>query len=541
MVHRRITSAILILALLPALLCGRAVCAQDALQQIRARGELIIATDGTYPPFEYKDDQGKLVGFDVDLGNEIGKRLGVKVRWDSLDWTAVLGSLESRKADLIISGMTITEERKQKGYAFTRPYFLSGQSIARRADDNSIQGLADLKTKTVAVQDETTGMYAVQKSGVPDSHIKKFKALNESLLDVRNHNADAAVADTPALQRIIRMSYPDMKLLGGSIQDEYLGIAARHGEEELVRALNEALDSILADGHYASIYRTWIQEPFTTHMIGKLDSVRNEGTLVIDAPLPTSKPETVAENTRKAAPSTANPGVVIRWKLLFDTLPRLRDAAGITLVVTVFTLLFGVSGGLLVALARLSRFAPLRAVMIFYVEILRGTPLLMQIYAIYFILPAFGLSLQPMQAGILALSLNAAAYISEIFRAGIESIDSGQMEAARALGLDYGRAMRWVILPQTLRRVLPPLTNEAVALLKDSSLVSILGVAELMRVGQDAAANTASPTTMFLAVALIYLVMTLPLTWLVRRLETRWQPISGPRERTGSKRKAVAS
>ena len=182
---------------------------------------------------------------------------------------------------------------------------------------------------------------------------------------------------------------------------------------------------------------------------------------------------------------------------------------------------------MIVALARLSPFAPLRALVVGYVELVRGTPLLVQIYFIYFVLPALNISLSPLVSGALALSLNAAAYISEIFRGGIESIDTGQMEAARALGLDYPAAMRWVILPQTLRRVLPPLTNEAVALLKDSSLVSVVGVTELMRRGREIATETGAPTTLYLGVAAFYLLMTLPLTWLVRRLEHHWQPIGG--------------
>ena len=145
----------------------------------------------------------------------------------------------------------------------------------------------------------------------------------------------------------------------------------------------------------------------------------------------------------------------------------------------------------------------------------------MQIYVIYFVFPALGLSLAPFVAGLLALSLNAAAYVSEIFRAGIESIDVGQREAARALGLNGAQTMRYVLLPQTVRRVLPPLTNEAAALLKDSSLVSVVALSELMRVGKEQATTAGAPTTVYLAVALIYLLMTLPLTALVRRLETR--------------------
>lgn len=516
---------ILLLALVLCLTSAGRGQAQSGLQQVRARNELIIATDATYPPFEYKE-KGKLMGFDVDLGNEIGKRLGVKVTWLPLDWNAVLGSLESHKADLILSGMTITDERK-KNYTFSRPYFISGQTIACRVDDPSIKGLNDLKSKIVSVQDETTGMYAVQKIGVPNDHIMKFDQLGDAMLDVRNHKSDAAVADVPALKYIQRREYPDIRLVGGTIKEEVLAAAAFRGEQDLIAAIDGALDSIFTDGTYAALYQKWFQEKITPGMIGHLDRVRNEGTV------PIGDAEVVAAlepaNSSADKPTGGRRGALIRWGIFRESLPLLIKGAGITLKVTLFTLIFGVTGGLLVALLRLSGIALLRTVTIWYVEIVRGTPLLMQIYTIYFVLPVVGISLQPEKAGILALSLNAAAYISEIFRAGIESIDPGQMEAARALGFNYRLAMRWVILPQTLRRVLPPLTNEAVALLKDSSLVSVISVSELMRYGREIAANTASPTTIFLAVGLIYLVMTLPLTYLVRRLETKLQPISGAR------------
>ncbi|HEU4753282.1 MAG TPA: amino acid ABC transporter permease [Armatimonadota bacterium] len=221
----------------------------------------------------------------------------------------------------------------------------------------------------------------------------------------------------------------------------------------------------------------------------------------------------------------------LRWDQLLAALPLLLQGARLTVILTAWALLLGIPAGLLVALARISPYRVLRAPATAYVEVVRGTPLLMQIYVIYFVLPAAGLSLPALVAGIAALSLNSAAYIAEIFRAGIESIDPGQMEAGRSLGMDYRAAMRWVILPQTVRRVLPPLTNEAVALLKDSSLVSVVALSELMRVGKELASNSGSPVTIYLAVALLYLAMTLPLTHLVRVLERRWQPVGRPRVR----------
>lgn len=508
--------------------------AQSALEQIRARGELVIGTDATYPPFEFIE-RGVLQGFDVDLGNALGKELGVRVRWIPMEWSGVFAALSTRKCDLVMSGVTITEERK-KGNAFTRPYFLSGQVIVRRKGDKRVSGARDLQGKIVAVQHDTTGQYAAEKQGVPKDRLHRFDTLQDALLDVRNKKSDVAVADLPALQYNIRKGYSELELVpGGIIAEENIGIVARPGDLDLVHALNTALDTLLVDGRYAQMYRQWIQEPVTTTMIARLERVREQGTAIPERIVQASTAGVAAQSTPGGVSPSPDTGggsgsaLAIRWDLLADALPYLVRGALVTLELTALTLLIGIPAGLLVALLRLSGVKFLRLFATVYVEVVRGTPLLMQIYVIYFVLPAAGVSLPAFVAGVAALSLNAAAYISEIFRAGIESIDSGQMEAARSLGMDYRGAMRFVILPQTLRRVLPPLTNEAVALLKDSSLVSVVALSELMRVGKEIATNTGSPTTIYLSIALLYLAMTLPLTHLVRRLEARWQPISRPR------------
>ncbi len=449
----------------------------------------------------------------------------MKVVWKNMAWSGVLGSLETHISDLVMSGVTITEERK-KGSAFSRPYFLSGQAIVRRKGDTRINGPKDLTDKVVAVQLETTGQYAVQKLGLPKDKIHKFQRLQDALFDLRNSDADAAVADLPALQDAIRKGYPELEVVGDVFVHENVGVVARHGDLDLVAAVNQALDTIMVDGRYAQMYQHWIGEPVTTRLIGALDRVQDQGT-----PVPKLTHSFAASSPKSTEPAATGSAFTIRWPLLKAALPWLLRGARMTLYLTFMALLIGIPTGLLIALARLSAFRPLSWLAMVYVEIVRGTPLLMQIYVIYFVLPAFNVHLPQMVSAIAALSLNAAAYISEIFRAGIESIDSGQMEAARSLGMDYAVAMRWVILPQTLRRVLPPLTNEGVALLKDSSLVSVIAVSELMMVGTQYATNSGSPVTIYLAVGLIYLAMTLPLTYLVRRLEVRWQPISRPRER----------
>lgn len=487
----------------------RPVHAQNSLAEIRKRGVLVIGTDATYPPFELKVGDN-FEGFDIDLGNEIGKEIGVPVRWENINWDGIFAALQTNKFDLILSDVVITDKRKQE-MAFSRPYFLSGQTIVRRRGDNRIRSFKDLPGKLVTVQQETTGQYAVEKLGLPPQQIRKFETMQDALLEVRNGRGDAAVGDLPALSEMIRKGYPELETVGGIFVHENYAVVARRGEPELLGAVNDALAKILEDGRYAKIYQRWIREPLPSNYIAGLDKVRSQGT-------PLSEAATGSSFT-------------IRWELLRDALPLLLQGAVMTLYITSLGLLIGIPAGLLVALARLSPVRLLSVPAIIFIETIRGTPLLLQIFAIYFVLPSLDISLPQFIAAVAALSLNSAAYIAEIFRAGIQSIDSGQWEAARSLGMNSRQTLRWVILPQTMRRVLPPLTNEAVALLKDSSLISIIGLSELMRVGREQASNSGSPITIVLALAVLYLAMTLPLTHLVRRLEARWEPISRPRLR----------
>ena len=515
------------------ILCLTAVAfGQDSLSRIKQRGELVIATDPTYPPFEVME-KDHMIGFDIDIGNELGKDLGVKVKWIGLEWAGVLGSLESGKCDLAMAGITITSERKGKGYVFSRPYLLSGQEIVRRKGDNRINGPQDLIDKVVAVQQETTGQFAVAKLGVPKGHMLRFDQVQDGLMDVRNKRSDATVGDLPTLKAILQKGFPELELVGDPFVKETLGIVAWKNNPELIGLINRSLSQMMVDGRYATAYKKWFGEPLTAKVVGELESRKTEGSPVKEVPLEAMKEV-------KAGPQLGGSAFTFRWDILGAAIPQLAKGARLTVVLTLLSLLIGIPSGLIFALMRISPVVILKGIASVYVEIVRGTPLLMQIYVIYFVLPAVGIELSSFVAGVLALSLNAAAYISEIFRAGIESIDSGQMEAARSLGMDYPQAMINVILPQTVRRVLPPLTNEAVALLKDSSLVSVVALAELMRVGKEIATNGGSPTTIYLTVAVFYLAMTLPLTWLVRRLEHKWQPISQPRAGARKLRKVGA-
>lgn len=195
--------------------------------------------------------------------------------------------------------------------------------------------------------------------------------------------------------------------------------------------------------------------------------------------------------------------------------------AWITIQLTVFAIVAGVVLGLVLALLRLSKNPVLSAPTTAFIEFMRGTPLLAQIFMIYFGLGSVGINVPDFMSGLIALSLNSSAYNAEIFRAGIQSISKGQMEAARSLGLSHGQSMAYVVVPQAFRFCLPPLGNEFIALLKDSSLVAIIGISDLMRVGREINGRTLRSIEVFGYVSIIYLLMTLPLSQLVNAAERR--------------------
>ena len=210
--------------------------------------------------------------------------------------------------------------------------------------------------------------------------------------------------------------------------------------------------------------------------------------------------------------------------LVISSFPLLLTGAVLTLKITAISVGLGLVIGLVAGIARISCVRLVRMASMAYIDFMRGTPLLVQLFCVYFALPVVtGQRIDPMLAAIAACGINSGAYIAEIFRAGIQSIDQGQMEAGRSLGLNWAQTMYSVIVPQAFKRVIPPLGNEFIALLKDSSLVSVIGFEELTRRGQLIIARTYGSFEIWLTVAFIYLVMTLSISRLVAYLERRYK------------------
>jgi polar amino acid transport system permease protein len=214
------------------------------------------------------------------------------------------------------------------------------------------------------------------------------------------------------------------------------------------------------------------------------------------------------------------------FDLVIQSLPLLIMGAGITIKITALSVGLGMIIGMFVGIARISHVRPLRLLAAVYVDFLRGTPLLVQIFLIYFALPLLlDQRVDPFVAAITACGINSGAYVAEIFRAGIQAIDKGQMEAGRSLGMTWVQTMRYIIVPQAFKNIIPPLGNEFIALLKDSSLVSVIGFEELTRRGQLIIARTYGSLEIWLSVAVIYLVMTLAISRLVAYMEKRLKTV----------------
>lgn len=209
------------------------------------------------------------------------------------------------------------------------------------------------------------------------------------------------------------------------------------------------------------------------------------------------------------------------FKLLLDYLPEFLRGTVTTVWISFASLILALLLGLLVSLGRISPLTPARWIARIYTDVIRGTPALIQIFFIYFGLPSLGIRLDAPIAGVLGLGINSSAYIAEIIRASIQSIEHGQMEAARSMGMSYRKAMRRVILPQTTRRVIPPVTGELISLIKGSSLLSVISIGELTRVGSQIVGATFRPIEAYTGVGLIYLILNGGLTQLTIWLESR--------------------
>ncbi|MGF1591270.1 MAG: ABC transporter permease subunit [Pleurocapsa sp.] len=472
---------------------------------LNAQGVLKVGTEPAFPPFEMQAPGGKgLTGFDIDLFQAIGEEAGLEIQFQSMPFDGLIPALQSQTIDAAISGMTITAERAQT-VDFARPYFQSGLAIAvRKEDTGEINGFSDLENKRIAVAIGTTG--AQEAAKISGAEIFTFDNSALALQELSNGKVDAVVNDAPVTLYAIKVgNLNNVEVIGELLTEEYYGIALPKNSPNLER-VNNALDELLATGRYREIYQQWFAgEPPKLPLVA-----------------PALEGETAAFS-------------------LARMLPTLLWGALVTIMLTAFSVFFGTIGGTLLATASISDFKPLGWVSRIYIDFFRGTPLLVQIFMIYFGLPSLlqqiGLdfSFNRFAAAVTALSLNSAAYLAEIIRGGIQSIDQGQWEASQSMGMGWVQTMRYVIFPQAFRRMLPPLGNEFITMIKDTSLVAIIGFEELFRQGQLMVATTYRAFEIYAAVALIYLCLTFIASRVFSWLENRLNPVRRANKKASAK------
>jgi len=461
---------------------------------------LTVAVEPVYAPFEFKSESGEIQGFDIDLIRAIGEASGFDVTFQNIAFDGIIPALQAGTVDAAVGAMTITPERAQ-AVDFSRPYFKAGLAIAIKEGTQGINQLADLSGKRVAVQIGTTGAEAIKE--VPDAQVSTFNAAVLTLQELNNGNVDAAINDAPVMLYALKTgNLQDIQLTGDLLTEEFYGIPTPRNSPNL-QLINQGLSTILQNGTYEQIYRKWFNAA------------------------PPQLPET--------APgiAAAQPRDSIGWlATIVNAMPSLLAGALVTIALAAISVILGLGLGSLIAIARLSKVKPVRWIARAYIDFFRGTPLLVQLFMVYFGIPALlqGLGLQftfdRFLAAIVALSLNAAAYMAEIVRGGIQSIEVGQTEAAQSLGMNSTQTMRHIIFPQALRRMLPPLGNEFITLLKDTSLVAVIGFEELFRQGQLIVATSYRPFEIYAAVALIYLLLTLLSSQAFSYIERAMNPVA---------------
>jgi polar amino acid transport system substrate-binding protein len=457
-------------------------------------------------PFVEADpnDPTKVVGFDVEVAEEIAKGLGRKAQFVQVAYAAIDQTVQRGDFDLGMSGVEDTPARRA-ALAATIPYYVFTEALTVRAGDRAkFDELADLRGRRVGTLGGTIAydilLEAEKQHGITavsyDDDVHPYEDLQQGRLDavlLDNIIAARAMRRTPGLY-----SHFDKPVAKGF----YIIVLA--SENTALRdRVNEVLKARMRDGTLERIYRKWeiwdeFQQPF-------FDTIDGEAV------------GTSSGSTADRRPPTADS--VRRY------FPALLRAALITIVMSCLAMALAVLVGVLVATGRVYGNALLRGVLTAYVEIVRGTPVLLQLFVLYYGLSAV-IRLPAFVAALIGLGLNYAAYESEIYRGAMEAVPRGQLEAARTLGLTEWKVFRFVRAPQAFRLALAPMTNDFVALLKDSSLVSVITVVELTKQTQIFAANIGSWVIPGALCAALYLMMSLPLARLARGLETRWKAAS---------------
>ncbi|SUA03346.1 Polar amino acid ABC transporter, inner membrane subunit [Mycolicibacterium fortuitum] len=497
-------------------------------------GVLTVGTLSDAPPSICINSAGQFTGFDNELLRAIADKLGLRINFVGTDFSGLLAQTASRRFDVASSSITTTDARRRT-VGFTNGYDFGYFSLVVPTG-SPITGFGQLAPgQRIGVVQGT-----VQEAYVIDTlHLQpvKFPDYNTVYASLKTRQIDAWVAPSQQASGTVQPGDPAQIIENTFSLDNFVAWAVAKENQPLIDALNSGLDAVIADGTWARLYSDWVPRA--------LPPGWKPGSKAAPAPQLPDFAAIAAANEKPASAGSVAPKSTLAqladsfldWNLYKQAIPDLlRTGLPNTLILTVCASIIGLVLGMILAVAGISRSRWLRWPARVYTDIFRGLPEVVIILLIGLgIGPVVG-SLtgnSPYPLGIAALGLMAAAYVGEIFRSGIQSVEPGQLEASRALGFSYTSSMRLVVIPQGIRRVLPALMNQFISLLKASSLVYFLGLVasqrELFQVGRDLNAQTGNLSPL-VAAGLFYLLLTIPLTHLVNFVDNRLRKGRPPAE-----------
>ncbi|MFB2495840.1 ABC transporter substrate-binding protein/permease [Staphylococcus aureus] len=446
-------------------------------EKIKERGELRVGLSADYAPMEFEhtvNGKTEYAGVDIDLAKKIAKDNNLKLKIVNMSFDSLLGALKTGKIDIIISGMTSTPERK-KQVDFSDSYMMTKNIMLVKKDKvNEYKDIKDFNNKKVGAQ-KGTEQEKIAQTEIENASITSLSRLPDVIVALKSGKVEGAVVEKPVAEAYLK-------------QNPKLGISnVKFNEEEKDTVIAVPKDS-----------------PKLLSQINKtIKEVKDKG--LIDKYM-----------TNAANAMNDDSGFISKYGSFF------LKGIKITILISLIGVALGSILGAFVALMKLSKIKIISWIASIYIEILRGTPMLVQVFIVFFgITAALGLDISALVCGTIALVINSSAYIAEIIRAGINAVDKGQMEAARSLGLNYRQTMKSVIMPQAIKNILPALGNEFVTLIKESSIVSTIGVGEIMFNAQVVQGISFDPFTPLLVAAALYFVLTFVLTRIMNMIEGR--------------------
>ena len=455
------------------------------------KSKYVIASDSSFAPFVFQNSSNQYTGIDMDLIKAIAKDQGFEIEITNPGFDAAINAVQSGQADGMIAGMSVTDARKET-FDFSDSYY-TANTILGVKESSTISSYEDLKGKTVGVKNGTASQTFLTENQSKYGYKIKTFADGSSMYDSLNTGAvDAVMDDEP----VLKYSISQGQKLKTPIEVTPIGetaFAVKKGSNpELIEMFNNGLANLKASGEFQKI----------------LDKY-----LATDS---TSESSTVDETTI--------------WGLLKNNYKQLLSGLGITLSLALISFAIAIVIGIIFGMFSVSPYKSLRLISEIFVDVIRGIPLMILAAFIFWGVPNFIESLTGQQspindfvAGTIALSLNSAAYIAEIVRGGIKAVPIGQMEASRSLGISYSKTMRKIVLPQATKLMLPNFVNQFVIALKDTTIVSAIGLVELFQTGKIIIARNYQSFKMYAILAVFYLVIITLLTRLAKRLEKRIQ------------------